>query len=152
VYSGELKNDMEVYNANKKETEKINQLFLLQGKSHIKTDIVRAGQIAMVNKLKVTETFDTLCNKDNPIIFDQVVLGEPVITFSLEPKSKDDEERVSNALHRLTEEDKGIKISRDEQSGELLISGMGQMHIETIIDKLKKKFNVEVNLKTPKVP
>jgi elongation factor G len=152
VYSGELENDMEIYNVNKKETEKINQLFLLQGKNHIKTDTIYAGQIAMVNKLKTTETFDTLCKKDNPIIFDEVVLGEPVITFSLEPKSKDDEERVSNALHRLTEEDKSIKISRDQQSGELLISGMGQMHIETIIDKLKKKFNVEVYLKTPKVP
>lgn len=152
VYSGELKNDMEIYNANKKEMEKINQIFLLQGKNHIKTDSVSAGQIAMVNKLKSTETFDTLCSKDNIIIFDEVTLGEPVITFSLEPKSKEDEERVSNALHRLTEEDRSIKISRDEQSGELLISGMGQMHIETIIDKLKKKFNVEVKLKTPKVP
>ncbi len=152
VYSGELKNDMEIYNANKKEMEKINQIFLLQGKNHIKTDSVSAGQIAMVNKLKSTETFDTLCSKDNIIVFDEVTLGEPVITFSLEPKSKEDEERVSNALHRLTEEDRSIKISRDEQSGELLISGMGQMHIETIIDKLKKKFNVEVKLKTPKVP
>ena len=152
VYSGELKNDMEIYNANKNEMEKINQIFLLQGKNHIKTDSVSAGQIAMVNKLKSTETFDTLCSKDNIIIFDDIILGEPVITFSLEPKSKEDEERVSNALHRLTEEDRSIKISRDEQSGELLISGMGQMHIETIIDKLKKKFNVEVKLKTPKVP
>ena len=152
VYSGELKNDMEIYNANKKEIEKINQIYLLQGKNNIKVDTVSAGQIAMVNKLKFTETFDSLCNKDNPIIFDEIILGEPVITFSLEPKSKEDEERVSNALHRLTEEDRSIKISRDEQSGELLISGMGQMHIETIIDKLKKKFNVEVKLKTPKVP
>ena len=152
VYSGELKNDTEIYNANKKEMEKINQIFLLQGKNNIKTDSVSAGQIAMVNKLKSTETFDTLCSKDNPVIFEEIALGEPVITFSLEPKSKEDEERVSNALHRLTEEDRSIKISRDEQSGELLISGMGQMHIETIIDKLKKKFNVEVKLKTPKVP
>lgn len=152
VYSGELRNDSDIYNSNKKETEKITQIYLLQGKNFIKTDKVIAGQFAMISKLKYTDTFDTLCSKENPIIFDEVKLGEPVITFSLEPKTKDDEERVSNGLHRLMDEDKSIRLTRDEQSGELLISGMGQMHIETIVDRLKKKFNVEVTLKTPKVP
>ena len=153
VYSGEITNDTDIYNASKDETEKITQLYLLQGKSFVKTDKVVAGQIAMVNKLKFTETFDTLCsNKKESCIIDPVQLPEPVLSFSLVPKSKEDEEKVSTGLHRLMEEDLGIRVTRDEQTGELILSGMGQMHIEVVTEKLKKKFNVDVDLKTPKVP
>jgi len=107
----------------------------------------------MVNKLKYTETFDTLTrNKKSTIVFEPVQIPEPVLAFSLVPKSKDDEEKVSTGLHRLMEEDIGIRISRDEQTNELLLSGTGQMHIEVTVEKLKKKFNVDVELKTPKVP
>ncbi|MDK2791880.1 MAG: elongation factor [Deferribacteres bacterium] len=153
LYSGELKNDSEIYNVNKDETEKINQLYLLQGKNFVKTDKLIAGQIGMVNKLKYTESFDTFTdNKKNQIEITPVELPEPVLAFSLVPKSKDDEDKVSSGLHRLMEEDPGIRVNRDEQTGELLLNGMGQMHIEVIVEKLKKKFNVEVDLKTPKVP
>ncbi|MEF3255813.1 MAG: elongation factor G, partial [Deferribacterales bacterium] len=153
VYSGEITKDSEIYNINKEETEKVNQLYLLQGKNFIKVDKLIAGQIGMINKLKYTETFDTLCkNKKSTIIFEPVTIPEPVLAFSIVPKSKDDEEKVSNGLHRLMEEDIGIRISRDEQTNELLLSGTGQMHIEIVVDKLKRKFNVDVELKTPKVP
>ncbi|UOD34358.1 elongation factor G [Deferribacteraceae bacterium V6Fe1] len=153
LYSGELTGDSEIYNVNKGETEKINQLYLLQGKNFVKVDKLIAGQIGMVNKLKYTETFDTFTNnKKYQIEVTPVELPEPVLAFSLVPKSKDDEDKVSSGLHRLMEEDPGIRVSRDEQTGELLLNGMGQMHIEVVVEKLKKKFNVEVDLKTPKVP
>ncbi|MGA1846474.1 elongation factor G [Deferribacter abyssi] len=152
VYSGELTNDSEVYNPNKEEYEKVNQLYLLQGKNFIKTNKLIAGQIAMINKLKYTTTFDTLCGKKCSIKFKAVEVPEPVISFSLQPKSKDDEDKVSTGLHRLMEEDIGIRVGRDEQTNELLLSGMGQMHIEVVVEKLKEKFKVDVELKTPKVP
>ncbi|MGA1862282.1 elongation factor G [Deferribacter thermophilus] len=152
VYSGELSNDTEIYNTTKGEFEKVNQLYLLQGKNFIKTDKVIAGQIAMINKLKYTTTFDTLTSKKSNLEFPKVEVPDPVISFSLQPKSKDDEDKVSNGLHRLMEEDVGIRVERDEQTNELLLSGMGQMHIEVVVEKLKEKFKVEVELKTPKVP
>ncbi|MCB4204174.1 elongation factor G [Deferribacterales bacterium Es71-Z0220] len=153
LYSGELTCDSEIYNVNKNETEKINQLYLLQGKNFVKVDKLIAGQIGMVNKLKYTESFDTFTsNKKYQVEVTPVDLPEPVLAFSLVPKSKDDEDKVSSGLHRLMEEDPGIRVSRDEQTGELLLNGMGQMHIEVVVEKLKKKFNVEVDLKTPKVP
>lgn len=153
LYSGEIKGDSEIYNVNKNETEKITQLYLLQGKNFVKVEKLIAGQIGMVNKLKYTETFDTFTgNKKYQVEVTPIELPEPVISFSLVPKSKDDEDKVSSGLHRLMEEDPGIRVSRDEQTGELLLSGMGQMHIEVVVEKLKKKFNVEVDLKIPKVP
>jgi len=153
IYSGEITSDSEIYNVNKGETEKINQLYLLQGKNFIKVDKLIAGQIGMVNKLKYTETFDTLSkNKKSTVLFEPVTIPEPVLSFSLVPKSKEDEDKVSSGLHRLMEEDIGIRLTRDEQTNELLLSGTGQMHIEVVVDKLKKKFNVDVELKTPKVP
>lgn len=152
VYSGELTNDSEVYNTARDESERINQLYLLQGKNFVKTDKVTAGQIAMVNKLKYTETFDTICSASRKVEFPRVSIPEPVLAYSLVPKSKDDEDKVSSGLHKLMEEDIGIKVQRNEKTGDLLLNGMGQMHIEAVVDKLQRKFHVQVELKTPKVP
>lgn len=152
VYSGSIKSDSQVYNVNKKEHEKIGQLNMLQGKNLVKCDCLTAGQIGMVTKLKYTETFDTLSSEADPVIFLPAELPEQVISFSISPKTKDDEDKVSAALHKLMEEDKGLNLRRDEKTGDLLISGMGQMHIEVTADKLMKKFNVHVELNTPKVP
>jgi len=152
VYSGTIKNDTKVLNSTRDEEEHINQLFICQGKNYVKVDELSAGQIGMINKLKHTETFDTLTSETDPVIFDKIELTVPVISFSMVPKSKDDEEKVFASLQKLVEEDKGIKVFRDEKTNELLLSGMGQMHIEVIVDKLRNKFNVEVELKTPKVP
>ena len=152
IYSGSIKNDTSVYNVNKKEYEKITQLYVLQGKNFVKCDELTAGQICMTTKLKYTETFDTLSSDVDPVTFPAVTLPEPVISFSITPKSKEDEDKVSSALQKLMEEDKGLKLRRDEKTGDLLLSGMGQMHIEVVAEKLLKKFNVHVELNTPKVP
>jgi elongation factor G len=152
VYSGEITNDTEVYNTAKGKKERIAQLYLLQGKNHIKVDKLVAGQIGMVNKLKLTDTFDTLCDPKRKIEFPRYKLMDPVLAYSLKPKSKDDEDKVSNGIHRLMEEDVGLRVARDERTGEVLVKGMGQMHIEVIVEKLSKKFGVEVALQAPKVP
>lgn len=152
IYSGEMHNDMEIYNSNNGKKEKISQLYLLQGKNHIKVDKLTAGQIGMVNKLKVTETFDTLCDVKRKVVFPKYKLADPVLAYSLKPKSKDDEDKVSTGIHRLMEEDVGLRVGRDERTGEVLVRGMGQMHIEVVVEKLKDKFGVAVELKSPKVP
>ncbi|MDR0453454.1 MAG: elongation factor G [Deferribacteraceae bacterium] len=152
VLSGSIKNETELLNSMKGEKERITQLNLMQGKNSIKVDEVTAGQIAMVSKLRYTETFDTLCSVNNPVSFEKIILNDPVIAFSIVPKSKEDEDKVSTALHKLLEEDPGLHIRRDPETSELLLSGMGQMHIETVVEKLHKKFNVQVDMKAPKVP
>jgi elongation factor G len=152
VYSGEITNDSEVYNFEKEKKEKISQLYLVQGKNHIKVDKLTAGQVGMVNKLKLTETFDTLCDTKKKVQFPKYKLMDPVLAYSIKPKSKDDEDKVSSGLHRLMEEDVGLRVSRDERTGDQLIKGMGQMHIEVVVEKLKDKFGVSVDLQAPKVP
>lgn len=152
VYSGEITNDTEVYNTAKGKKERITQLYLLQGKNHIKTDKLVAGQIGMVSKLKLTDTFDTLCDPKRRIEFPRYQLMDPVLAYSLKPKSKDDEDKVSNGIHKIIEEDVGLRVGRDERTGEILVRGMGQMHIEVVVEKLFKKFGVSVELQSPKVP
>ncbi len=152
VYSGVMKSNTEILNVNKNEIERIGQLFICQGKNYLKVEELHAGQIGMIVKLKLTETFDTLSSTVDPVIFEEINLPIPVIAFSIVPKSKDDEGKVLESMQKLLEEDKGIRLGRDEKTGDLLLSGMGQMHIEVVVDKLRKKFNVEVDLKTPKVP
>lgn len=152
VYSGEITNDTEVFNTAKDKKEKISQLYMLQGKNHIKVDKLVAGQIGMVNKLKITETFDTLCDPKKKVTFPKYQLMDPVLAYSVKPKSKDDEDKVSNGIHRIMEEDVGLREARDERNGDILIKGMGQMHIEVVVEKLQKKFGVGVELQAPKVP
>ena len=152
VVSGEITNDTEVYNTQAGKKEKITQLYLLQGKNHVKVDRLTAGQIGMVNKLRYTETFDTLCDPKRKITFPKYELQAPLLAYSIKPKSKDDEDKVSSGVHRLMEEDVGLRVDRDERTGDLLVKGMGQMHIEVVVEKLKNKFGVSVELKSPKVP
>jgi elongation factor G len=152
VYSGEITNDTEVYNTGKDKKERIAQLYLVQGKNHIKTDKLVAGQIGMVSKLKATDTFDTLCDPKRKITFPKYQLMDPVLAYGVRPKSKDDEDKVSNGIHRIMEEDVGLRAGRDERTGDILIKGMGQMHIEVVVEKLSKKFGVEVELQAPSVP
>lgn len=152
VVSGEISNDSEVYNTQAGKKEKITQLYLLQGKNHVKVDRLTAGQIGMVNKLRYTETFDTLCDPKRKITFPKYELQAPLLAYSIKPKSKDDEDKVSSGVHRLMEEDVGLRVDRDERTGDLLVKGMGQMHIEVVVEKLKNKFGVSVELKSPKVP
>jgi elongation factor G len=152
VYSGELHPDSVVLNAKKDEKERIGQIFYLVGKKQKPAGFASVGDIAAVAKLKEATTGDTLCDEKSAIIYPQVELAPPVISFSLHPKSKGDEDKLNTSLQRLMEEDPTIHYSRDEQTKEFLISGMGQIHIEVLAAKMKRKFGVEVELREPKVP
>lgn len=152
VYSGTVKADSVVWNANKEVAERISQLFQPEGKGQKAIESAVPGSIAAVAKLKETVTGDTLCSESQPIIFPTLELPKTVITFALEPKSRGDEEKVFASLNRLLEEDPSLSLSRNPETKEILLSGMGQVHIEATVEKLKRKFGVEVNLKTPKIP
>jgi elongation factor G len=152
VYSGEIHPDMTVLNVTKDEKERIGQIFYLVGKKQKPAGFASAGDIAVVAKLKEAGTGDTLCDEKSPIRYENVKLAPPVISFSLHPKAKGDEDKLNTSLAKLIEEDQTIKYSRDEQTKEFLLSGMGQVHIEVIVEKMKRKFGVEVDLHEPKVP
>ncbi|MBP1750931.1 MAG: fusA, partial [Deltaproteobacteria bacterium] len=152
VYSGEVHPDMTVLNVLKDEKERIGQIFYLVGKKQKPAGSASAGDIAVVAKLKDVQTGDTLCDEKSQIRYEGVTVPNPVISFSLQPKAKGDEDKLNTSLARLIEEDQTIKYSRDEQTKEFLLSGMGQVHIEVVVERMKRKFGVEVDLKDPKVP
>jgi elongation factor G len=152
VYSGTLKSDSTVQNASRDTSERLGSLALLQGKTQTPTPEIPAGDIGAVAKLKETQTGDTLCDKAHPIVYPPMVFPEPATTFAMEPKSRGDEDKISQALHRLMEEDPVLRLTRDAQTHEMLLSGMGQLHIEVVVGKLRKRYKVEVNLKKPKIP
>ncbi|NLA40867.1 MAG: elongation factor G [Smithella sp.] len=152
VYSGKLNSDSAVYNSTRKITEKFGHIFFLEGKNQKQAEVLIPGDIAGVAKLKETVTGDTLCNEKNPVIFEKVAVPPPIMSFAVEPKSRGDEDKIASSIHRLTEEDPTIVFSRNIQTKEMILSGMGQVHIEVNIEKMKRKFGVEVNLNTPKVP
>jgi elongation factor G len=152
VFSGVVKNDATMQNFTRGTSEKLAHLSVPQGKNLLPVPELHAGDIGAVAKLKDTVTGDTLGDKANPIQYPAVSLPEPAITFAIEPKSRNDEDKLSNGLHKLMEEDPMVRFFRDEQTKEFLIAGTGQQHIEVIVSKLKKRYHTEVNLKAPKVP
>ncbi|MCK5346855.1 MAG: elongation factor G, partial [Candidatus Heimdallarchaeota archaeon] len=152
VFSGELKSNTEFYNVSKESSERLGQLFVLQGKEQLPVDSVGAGDIAAVAKLKNTNTGDSISDKKNPILFERKIGLEPAISFSLKPKTRQDEEKISSSLAKLIVEDQGIKISRDTQTKELILSGMGDQHLEITIERLRTRYHVDVDVGTPKVP
>ncbi|MFQ3610313.1 MAG: elongation factor G [Fimbriimonadales bacterium] len=144
VYSGTFKSDQPVYNANKEREERVGQVFYLRGKNQIATTEVRAGDIGVVAKLQETSTGHTLCDKANPRVLPPMSLPDPIYTVAISAKSKADEDRLGPALARLQEEDPTLHARRDPETGQTLISGMGDLHLEVVIEKLKRKFNAEV--------
>ncbi len=152
VYSGTLKSDTTVHNATRDVAERVGNLFLLEGKNQTPIGEVQAGDLGGVAKLKETQTNDTLCDKAHPIVYPPVMFQEPATTFAIEPKTRGDEDKISQALHRLMEEDPVLRLSRDAQTHEMLLSGMGQLHMEVVVGKLRKRYKVEVLLKKPKIP
>ena len=151
VFSGSLSANSSFYNSSKGVKERIGQIYLLQGKEQKSVGTVSAGDIAAVAKLKDTATGDTLCNEKDQIVFAPMVFPEPAISSSVKPKSRSDEEKISGALNKLTNEDPTFKISRDQVTKELIISGIGDLHLDVMVHRLKKKFEVEVELGVPKV-
>lgn len=152
VYSGAIKADSTVLNSSTGTKERIGQVFYLLGKKQIPAQIVGPGEIGVVAKLKETNTGDTLSDESHPIIFDKVKFAEPLISYAIAPKSKGDEDKVSSGLHRILEEDPTLRFHRDEETKEMILSGMGQVHLDVTLEKLKRKFGVEVVMKTPKIP
>ena len=152
VFSGTFSADANYYNANKSAAERVGGAFFLQGKAQEAAEAALPGDIIAVAKLKDTQTGDTLTVKGEKIKFPEVVFPVPSISFAIEPKSRDDENRISVAFQKIMEEDPTIKSHRDPQTKELIISGNGQLHVELLVNKLKKKYNVAVEMKPPKVP
>src|SRR5579875_1708794 len=152
VISGKAVSDATVLNATRQTRERLGQLLRLEGKKQAPLALALPGEIAAVAKLKDTITGDTLSDEKSPMLLPPLQKPSPVISFAIRPRSRADEEKASTALHRLIEEDPALETHRDPQTHEIILSGTGQMHIETTVEKLKRKFNVEVDLQAPKVP
>jgi elongation factor G len=152
VISGVVKNEANLTNFNRGTSERLSHIGIVQGKTQTPVAELHAGDIGAVAKLKDTLTGDTLGDKGAPIVFPKLKLAEPAISFAIEPKSRGDEDKLSTAIHRMLEEDLLLRFSRDPQTKEFLLSGAGQQHVEVAVSKLKRRFNIGVTLKAPKVP
>jgi len=152
VFSGTLKSDHAVYNSTRQVKEKIGTLFLIQGKKQVAVQSLAAGQIGAIVKMKETVTGDTLCAEALPILLEFAKFIDPVMSFAIEPRSRGDEDKVSIGIHKLLDEDTTLRFTVDDQTKEMILSGMGQVHLEVTLEKLKRKFGVDVKMKTPKVP
>lgn len=152
VFSGVLKADSTVYNSNRSSKEKLGHIFYLMGKKQVPVQKIGPGEIAAVAKLKDTQTGDTLADLGNPILFESIKFSDPMISYAIAPKSRGDEDKVSLGIHRILEEDPTLKFYRDAETKDMILSGMGQMHLEVALEKLRRKFGVEVLMKTPKIP
>ncbi len=152
IVSGTISSDATVYNASRDTAERLGALHVIQGKTLDRVNEAQTGDIIAVVKLKDTQTGDTLCDKSNAICFPKVEYPEAAIAFAIEPKSRADEDKISSALHKILEEDPSLHFDRDPQTKEFILSGSGQLHIETVVDKLHARYHVEVALHPPKVP
>jgi len=151
VYSGILKSGSYVLNMTTGKKERISRLVRLHSNSRSEIDQIGAGDIAAAVGLKETITGSTLCDEDNPIILEQITFPEPVISIAVEPKTKADQEKMGIAIARLVEEDPTLRVKADEETNQTVLSGMGELHLDIIIDRMKREFNVEANIGTPQV-
>ena len=152
VLSGVLHADSTVFNSTRGSKEKSGHLYTVLGKKHTALPSAGAGEIVAIGKLKDTQTGDTLCDEQAPICYPKPVLPRPVLSFAIEPKSNADIEKISLGLHRLIEEDPTLEFSRHADTKEMVLSGMGQWHIDLALEKLRRKYGAEVVLHMPKIP
>ncbi len=152
VYSGVLKNDANLHNVQRGSAERLSHISCALGKTLTPVTDLHAGDIGAVAKLKDTLTGDTLSDKGAPLEYPAVKLPEPSIAFAIEAKSRQDEDRMGNAIHRILEEDQSLRFFRDPQTKEFLLGGSGQQHVEIVVSRLKKRYGVDVALKAPKIP
>jgi elongation factor G len=152
VLNGTLKGDANVVNARSHSKERLGQLLEVQGKEHAQVTELGEGDIGAVAKLKETQTGDVLVDAERDVELPEIGFPEPVMSFAITPKSKGDEEKMAAGLRRLGEEDPTIQMHRDSQTGEQLLTGLSQMHVEVAVERLKNRFNVEVELHQPRVP
>jgi elongation factor G len=151
IFSGQVSETSSVFNSTKERKEKFNGLFFMQGKEQEAVKNAAAGDIVGTAKLKETSTGDTLCDQDSIVKFESIKFPKASISFAIKPKSREDEDKISQAVHRIKDEDPTALIARDSETNELIISGNGQLHVEIITGRLKKRFNVDVELKLPKI-
>ena len=151
VYSGTLKAGSYIFNSVSGKKERISRLLQMHANSREEIDEVKAGDIAAAVGLKFTKTGDTLCTPDDPVILEKIVFPEPVIQIAIEPKTKADQDKLSESLAKLSDEDPTFKIKVDEETGQTLISGMGELHLEILVDRMKREFKVEANIGKPQV-
>jgi elongation factor G len=152
IFSGTLTPDMSPLNSSKDATERIGQILKLEGKKQRPTGSASAGEIVAVAKFKETSTGDTLCDPKNPIVFPRPPVVEPVISFAIRPKTRNDEDKLGTSLARMIEEDPTIRFRKESQTREFILAGMGETHLEVVVEKLKRQYGVEVELRTPKIP
>ena len=152
VYSGVLKSDSHIFNSTEGADERIGQVYFLKGKNQEATAEVHAGDIAAVAKLAATGTGDTLCDKAKPIRYGAIEFPSPVYSVAITAKTKADEDKLGPSLARLADEDPTFQYRREPETGETLVSGLGESHVEIVVDRLKRKFGVEVGVDTPKTP
>ncbi len=151
VYSGVVKQGDSVYNPVKMKRERIGRIVQMHANEQKEVDEIRAGDIAALVGMKDVTTGDTLCDNDNIITLERMEFPEPVISLAVEPKTKADQEKMSVALGRLAKEDPSFRVRTDEESGQTIISGMGELHLDIIVDRMKREFNVEANIGAPQV-
>lgn len=151
VYSGKLEAGSYILNTRSGEKERISRIMQMHANKRNPIEVVEAGDIAAAVGIKDVRTGDTICDLNNPVILESIVFPEPVIRLAIEPKTSQDEDRLSNGLSKLSEEDPTFRVSTDEETGQTIIAGMGELHLEIIVDRLKREFKVEVNQGNPQV-
>jgi elongation factor G len=151
VYTGSLKAGSYIYNAVSEKKERISRLLQMHANHREEIEEVRAGDIAAAVGLKNTRTGDTLCSEDEPVLLEKIVFPEPVIQIAIEPKTKADQDKLSESLVKLSDEDPTFQVKVDEETGQTLISGMGELHLEILVDRMKREFKVEANVGKPQV-
>ncbi len=152
VFSGKFKSDNIVYNSKKEKTEKIGNVLYVRGKTSVQTDVVPCGDLAVVVKLQDTATGDTLCDKDKPVVLEGIEFPTPTLTVAIAPKSKNDEDKLGDAVFKVLEEDPTLRIEKNTETKQTLLIGMGELHLNIMVEKLKRKYGVEVVMTDPKVP
>ncbi|MDP9342982.1 MAG: elongation factor G [Actinomycetota bacterium] len=152
VFSGRIRPDASVFNATKRTDERVGQLFTLKGKDHETVSEAPAGDIGAVAKLSHTTTGDTFSTKDDPVTLPPVTMPEPLLAFAVEPKTKGDEDKLSTAIARVTEEDPTLRVERSEETHETVMYGMGEAHLDVVLDRMKRKYGVEVTHRPARIP
>jgi len=151
VYSGKLNSGETIYNVSTEKRERANKILEMHSNKQTQLETVTAGNIVALVGMKEIKTGDTLCDEKNPISLENITFPEPVIQIAIEPKTKDDDDKLMTSLTKLSEEDPTFVVRQDEESGQLLISGMGELHLEILLDRLKREFNVQCNHGKPRV-
>lgn len=152
VYSGTFRSDSQVVNGTRDAKERVGHLGWLQGKTQKPVESLGPGEIGVVAKLKDTLTGDTLSDEAHPVVLPGITFPEPSISFAIQPKTRGDEDKISTALHRMTEEDPTLHHHFDPETKQLLVSGIGQLHVEVVVERMKRKYNVDVSLLPPRIP